>query len=146
MTAFCGILDPADGSFQFANAGHPYPRWWRASRRVVETVRHAAGPPLGTDCHASYQLRGISIEPGDVLVLHSEGLTVALNQKAQVSVPKHLDDALGEAAPQGAEAVKSALLARLDDVLPSRACPDEITFMVIERQRDASSLVSGWCP
>jgi sigma-B regulation protein RsbU (phosphoserine phosphatase) len=35
MTAFCGVLDPADGWFRFANAGHPYPRWWRASQGVV---------------------------------------------------------------------------------------------------------------
>jgi serine phosphatase RsbU (regulator of sigma subunit) len=38
MTAFCGILDPKDGSFLYANAGHPYPRWWRASRRVDQLV------------------------------------------------------------------------------------------------------------
>src|SRR5262249_45073704 len=38
MTAFCGVLDPETGSLLYANAGHSYPRWWRASQRNVQAV------------------------------------------------------------------------------------------------------------
>jgi sigma-B regulation protein RsbU (phosphoserine phosphatase) len=143
MTAFCGILNPADGRFQFANAGHPYPRWWRASQGIVEAVQTGVGPPLGADCHAFYQPHAISLEPGDLLVLYSDSLTAVLNGNRRMSIQTLLDDALREAAPRGADSVKAAVLGRLDDFLAGEAYADEITLMIIERQREARALALG---
>ena len=136
MTAFCGVLDPVDGSFHFANAGHPHPRWWRALPRTVEAVRDVVGPPLSTDRRASYQRRVIWIEPGDLLVLYSDSLVAALNESGQRFGWERLDGALREAAPQGAEAVKSAVLARFENFLAGKGYPNEVTLVIIERQKE----------
>jgi sigma-B regulation protein RsbU (phosphoserine phosphatase) len=136
MTAFCGVLNPVDGSFHFANAGHPHPRWWRAFPRTVEAVRDVVGPPLSTDRRASYQRRVIWLEPGDLLVLYSDSLVAALNENGQRLGWERLDGALREAAPQGAEAVKAAVLARLDTFLVSKDFPTEVALVVIERQKE----------
>jgi sigma-B regulation protein RsbU (phosphoserine phosphatase) len=146
MTAFCGILDPQDGSFLYSNAGHPYPRWWRASRRVVEAVQSPAGPPLGNVRQESYQSQTILIEPGDLLVLYSDSLTALQNGEQRMSMRELLNDALCAAASHGAEAVKSRVLGRLDDFLAGKAHPDEITFLIIERQGQAGSSAAGWSP
>jgi serine phosphatase RsbU (regulator of sigma subunit) len=45
LTTFCGVLDPADGNFHYANAGHPFPRLWRADAGIVEPLRDAVGLP-----------------------------------------------------------------------------------------------------
>ena len=136
MTAFCGVLNPVDGSFHFANAGHPHPRWWRALPRTVEAVQDVVGPPLSTDRRASYQQRVIWLEPGDLLVLYSDSLVAALNESGQRFGWERLDDALREAAPQGAEAVKSAVLARFENFLAGKGFPNEVTLVVIERQKE----------
>jgi phosphoserine phosphatase RsbU/P len=144
MTAFCGVLDPADGSCLYANAGHPYPRWWRAAHRRVEAVRGVAGPPLGTDRQTSYQPQAIQLEPGDLLVLSSDGLTATLNEGGQMFGSGRLDDALREAAPEGAEAVKLAVLAELEDFRTGHDNRDEITLVVLERQQEAASPAEEW--
>jgi sigma-B regulation protein RsbU (phosphoserine phosphatase) len=145
MTAFCGVLNPEDGSFIYANAGHPYPRWWRASHGNVEAVREASGLPLGTDGEATYQPQAITLETGDLLALYTDSLTAGLHEGRGISVWELLDCPLREAAPRGAEAVKSAVLARLDDFLAGKAYPDEITFLIVGRQKVAGSSASGYC-
>src|SRR5262249_4544217 len=84
LTAFCGVFDSVDGIFHYANAGHPAPRWWRASTGEVEPLRDAAGLPLGVDSKASYHHKRIEIEPGDLLILYSDGLTAAQNGHGQL--------------------------------------------------------------
>jgi sigma-B regulation protein RsbU (phosphoserine phosphatase) len=133
LTAFCGVLNPLDGTFHYANAGHPAPRWWRASSRAVESLRDAAGLPLGVDPKASYHHKRIEIEPGDVVLLYSDGLTAALNPHGEMFGCGRLDDALREAAIDGAEAVKSAVLAQLGHFLGEREPEDDVTLVILER-------------
>jgi sigma-B regulation protein RsbU (phosphoserine phosphatase) len=138
MTAFCGALGPRDGSFHYANAGHPYPRLWRACSRTVESVRDAAGPPLGVNGSASYCELSRGFEPGDVLVLYTDGLTAALNARGRMFGCGRLDATVAESARRGAEAVKSAVLASLQDFLGGRAFDDEVTLLVLERRGGAN--------
>jgi sigma-B regulation protein RsbU (phosphoserine phosphatase) len=137
MTAFCGALGPRDGSFHYANAGHPYPRLWRAGGRTVESVRNAAGPPLGLNGNASYCELSRGFEPGDGLVLYTDGLTAALNARGQIFGCGRLDAAVAESAGRGAEAVKSAVLTSLQNFLGGRPFEDELTLVVLERRGGA---------
>jgi serine phosphatase RsbU (regulator of sigma subunit) len=133
LTAFCGVLDSLDGTFHYANAGHPAPRWWRASSRVAESLRDAAGLPLGVDRKASYHHKRMEIEPGDVLLFYSDGLTAAQNHQGQVFGWERLDDILLETAIYGAEAVKSTVLAKLDEFLDRKEPEDDVTLLIVER-------------
>jgi sigma-B regulation protein RsbU (phosphoserine phosphatase) len=134
LTAFCGVLDPVDGNFHYANAGHPAPRWWRAGSGKIEGIRDASGLPLGVDSRASYHHKRIVIEPGDVLVLYSDGVTAALNDRGQMFGCERLDAALSESAAHGAEAVKTAVFARLNDFLDGRHPEDDVALLIIERR------------
>jgi sigma-B regulation protein RsbU (phosphoserine phosphatase) len=136
MTAFCGMLDPADGRFQFANAGHPSARWWRAAQGSLAIVEENAGLPLGVERHVSYPPQSIVIAPGDLFVLYSDSVTAALNKGTNRFGWKLLDEALHEAASQGAEAVKAAVLARLANSPGGLSGADEVTLLVLERQSD----------
>jgi len=134
LTAFCGILNSVDGTFHYSNAGHPAPRWWRASSRVVESLRDASGLPLGINRKACFHHKRIEIEPGDLVLLYSDGLTAAQNDQGQMFGCERLDDALRDAAPRGAEAVKSTVLAKFEDFLDGNDPEDGVTLLVVERQ------------
>jgi serine phosphatase RsbU (regulator of sigma subunit) len=49
MTAFCGLLSPAEGTLHYANAGHLAPRLWQAASRTVESLQDTPGLPLGME-------------------------------------------------------------------------------------------------
>jgi sigma-B regulation protein RsbU (phosphoserine phosphatase) len=133
MTAFCGIVDPAEGNLHYANAGHAPPRWWRASARRLDTIRDAAGLPLGLQRPVSYRHKRIQLDRGDVLFLFSPGLTSLQDSDGTGFGSERLEAALRQSAPEGAEAVKAHLQVELDSFLNGNAPQDDVAFVVMER-------------
>jgi sigma-B regulation protein RsbU (phosphoserine phosphatase) len=132
LTAFCGILSPADGTLHYANAGHPPPRWWHARTGELEVVRDPVGLPLGLHGHASYHHKHLEMEPGDLLVCFTDGLTTAQHH-GNAFGQERLDRAIADLASQGAEAVKMGVLARLDGFMTPDVPQDDVTLVVFER-------------
>lgn len=133
MTAFIGVLHLQEGCFHYASAGHAGPRWWRASRRTIETVPDVAGMPLGLFPNLSYHHKRLIIDPGDLLVLYSDGVTDAHNRHGENFGRDRLDQIICDMAPRGAEAVKKAIAANLAGFLAGQRPHDDRTVMVIER-------------
>jgi sigma-B regulation protein RsbU (phosphoserine phosphatase) len=99
----------------------------------VEPLRDAAGLPLGVNRKVDYHHKWIEIEPGDLVLLYSDGLIAAQNDQAQMFGWERLDDALRNTAQAGAEAVKLAVLGELEDFLDRKDPEDDVTLLVIER-------------
>jgi phosphoserine phosphatase RsbU/P len=133
LTAFCAVLSPAEGTLHYANAGHPPPLWWRAARGRLEPVRDALGLPLGLEPGSAYHHRRLVLEPGDLLVCYSDGLTAAQSERGEIFGTDRLDEAVRELAPRGAEGVRTGLVARLDQFLGSQRPQDDVTLVVLQR-------------
>jgi sigma-B regulation protein RsbU (phosphoserine phosphatase) len=73
-TLFYGEWNPADRHLAFINAGHNPPLLIGAGRRQR---LEAGGPPLGIFPDTDYQVGSLGLEPGDLLVLYSDGITDA---------------------------------------------------------------------
>jgi serine phosphatase RsbU (regulator of sigma subunit)/anti-sigma regulatory factor (Ser/Thr protein kinase) len=74
VTCLYGILDPAAGTLRFANAGHNLPIVRHESRT---SELRATGMPLGLLPGLRYDEVEARLEPGDQLVLHSDGIAEA---------------------------------------------------------------------
>jgi sigma-B regulation protein RsbU (phosphoserine phosphatase) len=133
LTAICGVLDPVDGNFHFANAGHPLPLWWHANHNAVEPVCDAVGLPLGIDARASYHHRRIQLQPRDLLLLYTDGLAAAQDGQGQVFGRGRIEDAIRIAASGSAESVKASVASALTEFLQGEPAPDDVTFLVIQR-------------
>ena len=73
VTCLYGVLDPASGLLRFANAGHlPYVQ---TAEGVIEL--RARGMPLGLMPGMSYEEKEATLEPGDSVLLHSDGVLEA---------------------------------------------------------------------
>jgi serine phosphatase RsbU (regulator of sigma subunit) len=78
VTAAALFIDPATGAASCANAGHVPP----VLRRAHEThlIGSASGPPLGMLGGASYRDDYFRVEPGDILLMMTDGIVEALEE------------------------------------------------------------------
>src|SRR3954463_644481 len=74
VTCLYGVLDPATGHLRFANAGHDLP-YVKTDGGVVEL--RARGMPLGLMPGMVYEEAETVLEPGDSVLLHSDGVVEA---------------------------------------------------------------------
>lgn len=75
LVSLCAVVfDTAAGTMRFASAGHPAVWLWHDGE--VRPLR-ATGPLLTLDPRGSYSSREIPMEPGDLLLLYTDGLTEA---------------------------------------------------------------------
>jgi len=77
ITFFFCVLDTTTGDLKFANAGHNPPIVVRASGEAQ--MLEGGGPVLGIVPFATYQEQHAHLDPGDMLVLYSDGVTEANN-------------------------------------------------------------------
>ncbi len=68
-------LDPATGVLHYMNAGHNPAILLRADGRAEELP--AGGMPIGLMPEARFQSRALTMEPGDLLCIYSDGITEA---------------------------------------------------------------------
>jgi PAS domain S-box-containing protein len=75
VSLFLGILDSATGDFRYASAGHPEALLRRVSGEIQSLGSGSA--PLGVHPEASWRPGIVSLEPGDLLLLYTDGVTEA---------------------------------------------------------------------
>jgi serine phosphatase RsbU (regulator of sigma subunit)/anti-sigma regulatory factor (Ser/Thr protein kinase) len=71
-----GVLDPERAVLEYVNAGHVPPVVYRAQSGKVEWLLEP-GLVLGIDPDALYEAERIDLEPGDMLVFYTDGVTEA---------------------------------------------------------------------
>jgi serine phosphatase RsbU (regulator of sigma subunit)/HAMP domain-containing protein len=78
VSLFYGVLDPEARTLRCANAGHLPPLLLRAGAPGAAPLE-ARGILLGVDPEARYPVVEMRVEPGDLLVLFTDGITEARN-------------------------------------------------------------------
>jgi serine phosphatase RsbU (regulator of sigma subunit)/anti-sigma regulatory factor (Ser/Thr protein kinase) len=74
VTCLFAVLDPASGRLRYANAGQDLP-YMRTAEGVVEL--RATGMPLGLLPDMEYEEKEVVLEPGQEVLLHSDGVVEA---------------------------------------------------------------------
>jgi sigma-B regulation protein RsbU (phosphoserine phosphatase) len=82
-------LERGASAVEFSNAGMPYPIVLRSRSQRTEELR-SGGVPLGLDVQraASYELKSLELEPGDVLLVRSDGLA-SIESRSGVAFGDH---------------------------------------------------------
>jgi Stage II sporulation protein E (SpoIIE) len=128
-------LDVPGGTGAVVNAGHPLPRLVRGGR--VELVRLDADLPLGVDPDTIYQVQRLALEPGDRLVLLSDGVLEAAPEDGSAYGAGRLDEVL-----RASRELAPYELARLvvQEVIAHRAgdLADDLTVVCLDWHGPAS--------
>ena len=139
VTVFYGILDPSSGILTYCNAGHNPP--CLLSPRNKEPIRELAktGMALGAVEDTDWEKRSIQIEPGDTLVLYTDGITEAQDQREALFGRQRLLEFLGAMSspnasrPPSALYIQDALLAEVHRFMGQAPQSDDMTLIVLVR-------------
>lgn len=78
-TLFCACIDPLRRALRYLSAGHEPALLFRANRFRVHRLE-ATGTVLGLTNRTVYRQRTVSLDPGDVLIAYTGGVTDAVNR------------------------------------------------------------------
>ena len=130
VTVFLGIFDEATGTFTFSSAGHNPPVLKTSGETSYLTVQKE--PFLGIKKHI-YHTTTLTVHPGDIILLYTDGVTEAENVSGEFYGTARLAAAL-RTAPDAAGAV-SAVLGDLQQFAAGAEQSDDITLLAL-RYRD----------
>jgi sigma-B regulation protein RsbU (phosphoserine phosphatase) len=134
VTLFCGLLDSAKHHFTFCNAGHNYPLLFSGGGEPI--LLKTGGVVLGVIEDREFEQETVSLSPGDVLVIYSDGVTEAMDgaeiefgeERLNELIESHLDDS----APALISRVFEAVNEHAGDYPQS----DDMTMVVVKRTAD----------
>ena len=92
-TAIYGIYDPYRRTLRYAVAGHPPPRV-RRGRSHVCALEKTAGLPLGIVAEDTWTEHEVRLQPGDALLLYTDGIFEGSNAANEPFGTARLDEAL----------------------------------------------------
>jgi sigma-B regulation protein RsbU (phosphoserine phosphatase) len=134
LTAFYGTLDIHTGQLVYARAGHDWPLWLRANTGECQELT-ARGVVLGAFNDIFLEERQIDVAPGDLLVFYTDGVTEAMNGVGQMFGQERLQTIVTANAEGSAEQVCQAVLGAIDNFTEDTPPADDITLLVVKRQR-----------
>lgn len=122
----------ADGQGHFISAGHTPAHLYRAATGKIEEL-DADAYMLGMFEFATYRPRKFHLDSGDILVLHTDGLTKSENARHELFGEERLREVIERDAPSGGEAIKRGLLEAIEDFTLGKVQEDDITFVLVEK-------------
>lgn len=93
VTFMLGVIDPVLGTLRLVNAGHEPALILHAHAPAVE-VTQMHGVVLGVVAGASYFEETIAVSRGDTIVLYTDGLTEATNERGELFTIERLCEAI----------------------------------------------------
>ena len=136
VTAMLAELDIGSGRLRWLSAGHPPPLLLRASR-LVKTLEVPPLPPMGMRLARGAPVEGDeSLEPGDMVLLYTDGLTEARRPGGELFTVERLGEFIereaagGQAAPETLRRLREAIIERRAGSLR-----DDATAILVEWRR-----------
>jgi serine phosphatase RsbU (regulator of sigma subunit)/anti-sigma regulatory factor (Ser/Thr protein kinase) len=129
VTCLYAVLDPRSGLFRFANAGHDLP-YLKTPDGVVEL--RARGMPLGLMPQMTYEENEAVLEPGDCVLLHSDGIAEAHDPQREMFGFPRLKQTVG-AASGGRELIDRVITELERFTGPDAEQEDDITMLTLQR-------------
>ncbi len=136
-TAFLAVLDLASGSLSFVNAGHTAGVLLRASGEPL--LLKSNGVPLGLLPDAKYRAEGATLEPGDSLMLYSDGITEATNPRGEEFGAKRLVEAFRRCHRLRLRELARSLEAELEAFVEGTPFEDDRTLVLVRRLDGSTS-------
>jgi sigma-B regulation protein RsbU (phosphoserine phosphatase) len=134
VTAFYGILDPENGRLTYCNAGHcpPYLINLENDNNPGQLIR--TGVPLGIFEDQYWKRRIVNLNPCDVLVFYTDGITEAQNEDQILFGEDRLVEAVRQRLGKPAVEIKDGVINDLHLFMGNVPQTDDIILSILLRE------------
>jgi sigma-B regulation protein RsbU (phosphoserine phosphatase) len=132
ITFFTCIADPTSGEVVYTNAGHNPPLVVRA-KGGFETLEGGGGMILGILPMAQYQEARITLDPGDALVLFSDGVTEEADPDDNQFGEERLASLVASLRDRPAAEIVQEIHRAVRDFTQGAPAADDITVVIVRR-------------
>ncbi|MGC1482956.1 MAG: SpoIIE family protein phosphatase [Candidatus Acidiferrum sp.] len=127
-TMFFGILDD-DGHLEFINAGHPSPFLLRHG--VAQEPFSEGSYPVGLVPEAEYAVARLKLEPGDTIVLFSDGVTEAMDPDEELFGVPRLREVLTGQTQCPLDQLQKCVLEAVENFARGASQADDLTLLIV---------------
>ena len=130
VTAWIGVLDYETGHIEFVNAGHNPPLIRHDGAWAWE--RRRSGVPLGLFDGMTYRAHSLDLEPGDELLLYTDGVTEAMDAKGGLFGEAQLEELVNGTADPDPEELVDAVTGSVARHADGAEQSDDITVLALK--------------
>lgn len=136
VTVFFGVLDVKTGEFSYVNAGHNAPYIGRTEDGHTEWSSlsdEKKNYMVGAVENAVYDERKITLKPGDMLFVYTDGVTEAMNENGELYTDERLEATLGRVATpdKNSETILAEVRADVAEHVGEAESSDDVTMLGI---------------
>jgi phosphoserine phosphatase RsbU/P len=128
-TFFFGTYDPGSGRLQYVNAGHNPPLVMRENSQTLRLA--AGGPVIGLLTDTYYEQHEIHLQPGDILVTYTDGISEAMSSADEEWGEERLEVAVRQTVGDAGSIVKQVFQA-VDAFTAGAPQHDDMTLLVMK--------------
>ena len=132
ITFFYAIYDPVSGTLTYVNAGQNPPLVRRGPGRYERLA--ATGIALGMFDQSSYSAVDTRIDPGEMLVLYSDGITEAENPEGQPLEEAGLQVILDSYPDESPAGLSTQIIKGVERYAQASRFTDDLTILILKRQ------------
>ncbi len=137
VTVFLAIFNPESGKFSFANGGHNPPLLVRADG-TMSLLEKPAGIALGLLPDFEFEEGTATLEPGDTVLLYTDGVTEAENEKGEQFGMERLQALFAVSPPPNSREATKAVFDAVNEFAGDSPQFDDITCLTLRRGKGNS--------
>ena len=141
-TFFFAQFDPTSKTMSYVNAGHNPPAVVRRNgKSEAEIIRlEAGGPVIGLMERCDYVQSELTMQPGDILVAFTDGISEAMNHDEEEWSEERLIDCLACCPEMPAAALVKCLMEAADEFAAGAPQHDDMTLLILKVMPTAGGL------
>jgi sigma-B regulation protein RsbU (phosphoserine phosphatase) len=132
VTFFFGDLETGSGRMRYVNAGHIPPILYRAKSRSIERLA-AGGTVLGLFAETPFEAGEVVFEPGDILLVFTDGLSEAWGQDEQEFGEDRMGALVRSNSSLSAKELERTIQNEVETFTGGARATDDRTLIVVKR-------------
>jgi sigma-B regulation protein RsbU (phosphoserine phosphatase) len=129
-TLFFGVLNPTTGILSYVNGGHE-PLYIINAGQIKDRLK-PTGPAVGLMPDITFKAQEIQLEPGDLLVGYTDGVTDARSPEGEVYSRDRLQSLLTQPIQSASETIER-VKTNLFEFIDKAARSDDVTMLAVQR-------------